>query len=89
MPLASFSLGCVMKFLPTITLFVSLAAGPFVRAADQTPAQIADQELPSLLAIYKDVHGHPELSTQEEKTSALVAKELTAAGCEVTNRIGK
>lgn len=78
-----------MKFLPTITLFVSLAAGPFVRAADQTPAQIADQELPSLLTIYKDVHSHPELSTQEEKTSALVAKELKAAGCEVTDHIGK
>ncbi len=89
MPLASFSLGCVMKFLPTITLFVSLAASPFVRAADQTPAQIADQELPSLLTIYKDVHSHPELSTQEKRTSEMVAKELKAAGCEVTDHIGK
>ena len=78
-----------MKFLPTITLFVSLTAGSFARAADQTPAQIADQELPSLLTIYKDVHSHPELSTQEEQTSALVAKELKAAGCEVTDHIGK
>ena len=78
-----------MKFLPTITLLVSLAAAPFVRAADQTPAQIADQELPSLLAIYKDVHSHPELSTQEKRTSELVAKELKAAGCEVTDHIGK
>ena len=89
MPLASFSLGCVMKFLPTITLFVSLAASPVVRAADQTPAQIADQELPSLLTIYKDVHSHPELSTQEKRTSEMVAKELKAAGCEVTDHIGK
>ena len=42
-----------------------------------------------MLTIYKDVHSHPELSTQEERTSALVAKELKAAGCEVTDHIGK
>ena len=42
-----------------------------------------------MLAIYKDVHSHPELSTQEKRTSALVAKELKAAGYEVTDHIGK
>ena len=78
-----------MKFWPITTLFVSLAASPFLLAADQTPAQLADTELPSLLAIYKDVHSHPELSTQEQRTSELVAKELKAAGCEVTDHIGK
>ncbi len=57
--------------------------------ADETPTQLAEQELPSLLAIYKDIHAHPELSTQEERTSALVAKELKAAGCEVTDHFGK
>jgi amidohydrolase len=51
--------------------------------------KIAEGELPSLLAIYKDVHSHPELSWHEEKTSALVAKELRAAGCEVTENFGK
>ena len=49
----------------------------------------AASELPSLLAIYKDIHSHPELSTREEKTSALVAKELRATGCEVTENFGK
>ncbi|PYJ71796.1 MAG: amidohydrolase [Verrucomicrobia bacterium] len=55
----------------------------------QTPEPIADAELPSLLAIYKDIHGHPELSTREERTSAIIATELRAAGCEVTERFGK
>src|SRR6266478_666049 len=51
--------------------------------AQQTPLSLADAELPSLLAIYKDIHSHPELSGYEERTSALIAKELRAAGCEV------
>jgi amidohydrolase len=57
--------------------------------AQQTPQKLADAELPSLLAIYKDLHAHPELSTREERSAAIVAKELKAAGCEVTERVGK
>ena len=57
--------------------------------AQQTPQSLADAELPSLLGIYKDVHSHPELSGYEERTAALVAKELRAAGCEVTEHVGK
>ena len=45
--------------------------------------------MPSLLTIYKDLHAHPELSGQEEKTAAFVAKELRAVGCEVTEKVGK
>ncbi|MEP6937107.1 MAG: amidohydrolase [Chthoniobacterales bacterium] len=55
----------------------------------QTPQQIADAELPSLVTIYKDLHTHPELSTHEERSSTIVAKELKTAGCEVTERVGK
>ena len=57
--------------------------------AQQTPQSLADAELPSLLGIYKDVHSHPELSGYEERTAALVAKELRAAGCQVTEQVGK
>src|SRR6266436_2929840 len=56
--------------------------------AQQTPQKLADMELPSLLTIYKDIHSHPELSGYEERTSALIAKELRAAGCEVTGHFG-
>lgn len=58
-------------------------------AQEMTVEKTAVSELPSLLAIYKDIHSHPELSTREEKTSALVAKELRATGCEVTENFGK
>jgi amidohydrolase len=57
--------------------------------AEQTPQALADAELPSLLAIYKDLHSHPELSTKEERSSAIVAKELRGAGCDVTENFGK
>src|SRR3954471_8867425 len=66
---------------------LSLAAAPLF--AQQTPQSIADAELPSLLTIYKDLHTHPELSMFEERSAAIVARELKAAGCEVTERVGK
>lgn len=57
--------------------------------AQQTAQQIAESELPSLLTIYKDLHTHPELSTHEERSAGIVAKELKAAGYEVTEHVGK
>ncbi len=57
--------------------------------AQQTPQSMADAELPSLLGIYKDIHTHPELSGYEERTAALIAQELRAAGCQVTEHLGK
>jgi hippurate hydrolase len=67
-------------------LWLLFAVSGFAQA---TPQSIADGELPSLLTIYKDIHSHPELSTQEKRTAAIVAKELRAAGCEVTEDFGK
>ncbi|HEY4641630.1 MAG TPA: amidohydrolase [Thermoanaerobaculia bacterium] len=47
------------------------------------------KELPSLVDTYKTLHTSPELSTQEAKSSALVASELRKLGFEVTERVGK
>src|SRR6059036_4081006 len=69
-------------FLLTILPALSLFGQP-------TPQSLADADLPSLLGIYKDIHAHPELSGYEERTAALVAKELRAAGCQVTEHLGK
>src|SRR6185437_13952120 len=44
--------------------------------------------LDDLEALYKDVHRHPELSMQEERTAALAAERLHAAGFEVTTGVG-
>lgn len=48
-----------------------------------------DQEADSLLATYKHLHEHPELSTQEKDTSALIASELRKIGYEVTDHFGQ
>jgi amidohydrolase len=71
----------------SLSFLVALAASPLW--AQQTPQQIAETELPSLLTIYKDLHSHPELSTHEERSAAIVVKELKAAGYEVTEKVGK
>ncbi|MFL6594678.1 MAG: M20 family metallopeptidase [Chthoniobacterales bacterium] len=73
-----------------LRLLVALSLAPALTSfAQQTPQQLADAELPSLLTIYKDLHTHPELSGHEEKSAALVAKELKSLGCEVTEHVGK
>src|SRR5260370_17846546 len=72
-----------MKIRSLPILLSSILSGGLA-FAQQTPQTIADAELPSLLIIYKDIHSHPELSWHEKRTSALIAKELRAASCEVT-----
>src|SRR5262245_54320918 len=74
-----------IRSLSVLLLSILSSASVF---AEQTPQSLADAELPSLLTIYKDIHSHPELSTKEERSSAIVAKELRAAGCEVTENFG-
>jgi len=76
-----------MKIRSLLILLLSMWIAPLI-LAQQTPQSLADAELPSLLGIYKDIHSHPELSGHEERTAALVAKELKAADCEVTEHFG-
>ncbi|MBM3623004.1 MAG: amidohydrolase [Alphaproteobacteria bacterium] len=42
-----------------------------------------------LTAWRRDIHAHPELGFEEERTSAIVAARLKEFGCEVTTGIGK
>ncbi|MFA7588437.1 MAG: amidohydrolase [Novosphingobium sp.] len=46
-------------------------------------------ELPGLLEIYRDLHANPELSFQEVRSAAIMAKAARAAGFEVTEKVGK
>jgi amidohydrolase len=48
-----------------------------------------DRDYPHLDALYKDIHSHPELSFQENRTAAKLAGEMRALGFQVTEAVGK
>ena len=52
-------------------------------------ARSVESDYPKLDALYKDIHAHPEIAFQEEKTAAKLAAEMRALGFEVTEHVGK
>ena len=71
-----------------IALITVLLIAPAAGAQNNMDALIQN-ELPSLITIYKTLHAAPELSFEEEKSAALVANELRTLGFTVTERVGK
>lgn len=49
---------------------------------------IASELDSELIELRRDIHLHPEIAGQEERTSALVARRLRAAGLDVTTNVG-
>jgi len=75
-------------FVPFLFVLVSSAALPAqVRDADRKISGIVQEIAPELIAVRRDIHAHPELSTQETRTAALVADRFTALGLEVRTGI--
>ncbi len=72
-----------------IKLAVFAAMLPVLASGADDYGPIVDSEVPALLAVYKDLHAHPELSLHEERTSALLADALRKSGYTVTEHIGK
>lgn len=50
---------------------------------------VIDDDLADLSALYEDLHQHPELSFQEERTAAVLAERLEALGYAVTTGVGR
>jgi hippurate hydrolase len=70
-----------------VAVFALLAALP-LRAQDDLDQKI-DNNIQDWIGTYKHFHEHPELSTQEKETSALVASSLRKLGYEVTDHFGQ
>src|SRR6266404_662636 len=85
-------MNCISKvYLLTILILRPTSPGIAEGAAasrEQVQTRV-EQEYSNLFELYKHLHTHPELSFQEEKTSARVAEELRGAGYEVTTAVGK
>lgn len=74
------------KILFTVSL-VALIVGS--TSAQQSLDSMIDREIGQLVSTYKMLHGAPELSHYEAKTSAFVADQLRALGYTVTDHFGK
>jgi hippurate hydrolase len=81
------SVASSLRSLPLALAGLLLAAPAAADPRDAVRARIA-AEYPALRALYEHLHRHPELSLMEVNTAALMAKELRAAGVEVTEKIG-
>ena len=68
-----------------VLLAAKLLAAP---ASAQLRADVA-KDMPSLLALYRDLHANPELSMQETRTAAKLAAEAKKLGFQVTTGVGK
>ena len=67
-------------------LLLSLLVWSSLAAADLK--SVVEQELPSLVNLYQELHSNPELSLHETETAARIAKGLREAGLEVTENVG-
>src|SRR5688572_3150020 len=80
--------------LPSITPFFAgflAIAGSLVMAPvrGEDPAAWARTHQAELVELYRHFHAHPELSFEERETAARFAKELRAAGIDVTEGVAK
>jgi hippurate hydrolase len=69
-----------------------LAAVAMTAATPVTAAALSDKiraDMPMLLALYRDIHAHPELSMEEVRTPALLAPKMRELGFQVTEHVGK
>src|SRR4029079_5713654 len=54
----------------------------------EEPGEWAKSHVDELVTFYRQLHENPELSSDEEKTSARLAEQFKAAGYDVTTNVG-
>jgi amidohydrolase len=71
-----------------LALFTALAFASATPAIAQSEFAAIDADMPSLMAIYRDLHANPELSLEEVRSSSIMAAEAKKAGFTVTTGVG-
>ncbi len=65
-------------------------APPFDAAAVKHGVDaVMDREYPRLDGLYRDIHSHPEVAFQENRTAGLLAADMRKLGFQVTEHVGK
>jgi len=85
------------KVVVTLLASCALCASPSLHAQAELDVvslksaivRSVESDYPKLDALYKDLHAHPEIAFQEEKTATKLAAEMRALGFEVTEHVGK
>jgi hippurate hydrolase len=72
--------------MKALLLASALIAAP---ATAQDLRAAVNGDLPQLMAVYRDLHAHPELSMQEVRSPAKLAAEARKLGFTVTEKVGK
>lgn len=75
--------------LPILLLTGICLQAPADESRDALFAASVEEMFPKLVETRRDIHTHPELSNEEERTSALVAKRLRELGLEVKTGVAK
>src|SRR5918993_2668980 len=76
----------------SMTRKLILALAAMTLPTPSLAASLADAikaDMPSLMALYRDLHANPELSMQQARTPAKLAPELKKLGFTVTEKVGK
>ncbi|HEV2598232.1 amidohydrolase [Sphingopyxis sp.] len=74
----------MMRILWTGAAALALA----MPASAQTLRGEVEKQMPSLMAIYKDLHANPELSFMEVRSAGILAAEARKLGFKVTEKVG-
>lgn len=77
-----------MKFTTLLSIVSLLPLLISPGASAQDISQQVESTMPELMALYKDLHAHPELSGFEVKTAAKLAKKARKLGFTVTENVG-
>lgn len=85
----------MIRTLPSLLMALVFFAGSALfsgsSALGDDPSAVEtwlDKQLPSLIETYRWLHGHPEVSYQEQETAALIAQIWKDDGFEVTTDVG-
>ena len=77
-----------MKTISLFACWLVTLVSAFAQNLDSQVQNSVNQEYSSLDTLYKYLHQHPELSSQEEQTARLIADELSSLGFEVQEKLG-